>query len=413
MQVAFLSGGDDPLKGFSRTQLMSVAKDRGIYRRKGITEPELRAAVEKDIKGKPVDAKVASLAHVLKHDQAPDVLHKAEPGLIEKARSRTAAGPGKPGHEGLIGTSAAEKATKEPVDHAAVADRVSELADLDPRPGEDKGDLHRRRIDAITAELADLNQADLRKVARVLGVKMPARLSAAEMRDHIARGASSFGSSHKPAAAETPSLARQVDPSVPATSAAALAAPPRKLDAMLAAGDPRADALWYRNGDNSTETSTGLPGAFEMADQLRSGRLDPQMKARIKDIDSVMEESRLTQSILVYRGVDRLGGLSPDEAIGEGRSLVGREFRDKAFVSTSTDAEHASWFGGTVMRITVPPGTGAVRMSDRGRTERDSNESEILLDRNLSYRIVAQYGRGQVKGPWGGAYVLDVEVVPR
>lgn len=192
---------------------------------------------------------------------------------------------------------------------------------------------------------------------------------------------------------------------------AALAAPPHKLSELTAAGDPRADALWYRAGDNSLETSSGTVGAFEMNDQMRSRRLDPAMKARVTAIDSVMAESPLPEPILVYRGAAQLGGIKPGEAILEGRNLVGREFTDRAFVSTTTDADHASWFGGTVMRITVPKGTGAIRMADRAGTERDQQESEILLDRDLKYRITAQYGRGELEGPWGGAYVLDVEVV--
>lgn len=182
---------------------------------------------------------------------------------------------------------------------------------------------------------------------------------------------------------------------------------------MTSAGDPRAEALWYRAGDNSLETDSGRPGSFEMSAQLRgSEKMTPEMRKRVKDIDSVMAESKLPEPILVYRGADKLGGVRPDEAIGQGRNLVGREFKDKSFVSTSTDAAHAHWFGGTVLRITAPAGTPAITMADRKGTERDSRESEILLDRGLTYRVVAQYGRGELKGDWGGAYVLDVEVVP-
>lgn len=191
---------------------------------------------------------------------------------------------------------------------------------------------------------------------------------------------------------------------------AALDAPPVKLEELSASGDPRAQSLWYRTGDNSIETG-GTPGAFQMSDQMRSGHFTPEMRGRIEDIDSLMAESRLRDPIEVYRGVDRLGGLRPDEAISAGRNLVGREFTDKAFVSATTDAEHGSWFGSTVMRIHVPPGTRAIRMADRAGTERDAKESEILLNRGLKFRILAQYGRGELKGPWGGAYVLDVEVV--
>lgn len=68
MQLSLHTGGD--LDGFSRPQLMSVAKDRGIYRRKGVTEPELRAAIEKDIKAKGVSDRAKALAKAL--DEAGD-----------------------------------------------------------------------------------------------------------------------------------------------------------------------------------------------------------------------------------------------------------------------------------------------------------------------------------------------------
>jgi hypothetical protein len=192
--------------------------------------------------------------------------------------------------------------------------------------------------------------------------------------------------------------------SEPRSGDAALAAPPMKLADMT--GDPRAEALWYRSGDNSLETATGRPGAFDMADQLRSRRLDPAMKARVAAIDSVMKESQLPGPIEVYRGVDL------ENVFRDWENVVGKQFTDRSFVSTTTDAKHASDFGGAVMRLRVPAGTKAVRMADRGGTDFDERESEILLDRGLRFRIIRQYERGELKGPWGGARVLDVEVVP-
>lgn len=65
-------GGGHPLEGFSRPSLLKAAKDRGIYVRRGASEDELRTALEKDIKAKPTDAKVAGLAHALAHGQVPE-----------------------------------------------------------------------------------------------------------------------------------------------------------------------------------------------------------------------------------------------------------------------------------------------------------------------------------------------------
>ena len=184
----------------------------------------------------------------------------------------------------------------------------------------------------------------------------------------------------------------------------ALAAPPHNLEALTAAGDPRADALWYRTGDNSMETASGIPGSFEMSEQMRAGgaRMTPETKARVKDISSVMKESVLTAPIEVYRGFEA-------DKLGEPGRRVGKQFTDKAFVSATTDTRHASQFGGTVMRIRVPAGTSAIRTADRPGS-RYENESEILLNRGLRFRVVAEHPRGRIPG-FGGAHVIDVEIV--
>jgi hypothetical protein len=39
-----------------------------------------------------------------------------------------------------------------------------------------------------------------------------------------------------------------------------LEVPPLNLADLTERGDPRADALWYRTGDNSMDTPDGMPG---------------------------------------------------------------------------------------------------------------------------------------------------------
>lgn len=181
----------------------------------------------------------------------------------------------------------------------------------------------------------------------------------------------------------------------------ALAAPPRDLAKLTEQGDPRAESLWHRTGDNSLETDDGRPGFVGLNDYMRNRdeypEADPEMDRRIADIDSVMAESRLASAIEVYRGVDAYH-------LGEPGELTGIEFTDRAFVSTSTDREHASGFNdGVVMRIHVPAGIAAVRGADR---DGDPPESEIVLDRGLTYRVTGE--RETDAGP-----EIDVEVVLR
>lgn len=178
----------------------------------------------------------------------------------------------------------------------------------------------------------------------------------------------------------------------------ALAAPPLKLADM--SDDSRAEALWFRTGDNSDETRDRLPGFVSFNRHMREGGNDPEMDARVADVDSAMRDSVLTQPIEVLRGLEY-------GSLGEPGTLRGTEFSDKAFASTTTDPDHARAFGTAVMRIRVPAGVSAVRMADR---DSDPVESEILLDRDLRYRIVGEEieknERGRVK-----RHLIDVEVV--
>ena len=68
---------------------------------------------------------------------------------------------------------------------------------------------------------------------------------------------------------------------------------------------------------------------------------------------------------------------------------------------------HALAFEGSLLRIRVPAGVAAVRMADRDDT---LAESEVLLDRDLRFRVTGERftrdDRDRVIG-----HVIDVEVV--
>lgn len=125
-------------------------------------------------------------------------------------------------------------------------------------------------------------------------------------------------------------------------------------------------------------------------------------------LDSLMDESRLPQPIVTWRGM-RNGDTLFGDAFAD--DLTGAEWSDAAFSSTSTDEEEALAFsqdtlgnsvpGSTVMHVLVPSGVGALELSD------DNYESEVLLSRGLRFRVVNDWGHNE----HNGVRVLDVEVV--
>jgi hypothetical protein len=120
-------------------------------------------------------------------------------------------------------------------------------------------------------------------------------------------------------------------------------------------------------------------------------------------IDSVMDRSVLQREVLVHRGVR--AGRNVFGAAWQG-SLVGAEWTEDAYLSTTADAAIADRFTqatlrhGAAMRILAPKGTKGIMLSDR------EYESEILLERGLRLRVVTDTGPGPAR-------VIEVEVVPR
>ncbi len=141
--------------------------------------------------------------------------------------------------------------------------------------------------------------------------------------------------------------------------------------------------------------------------RLRNGGVEgddtvSQRHARtVAAMDSAMRRNRLNRDVVSHRGLDgrRLFG---DRFNG---NMAGMEWREDAFVSTSTDEAMAGTFaegdGALMMRILTPAGVGAVEMSD------ESYESELLLQRGLTMRVAADHGVDA-----NGVRRIDVEVVP-
>lgn len=143
------------------------------------------------------------------------------------------------------------------------------------------------------------------------------------------------------------------------------------------------------NGSLRGEIAPILPGSKE--------------DKRIRGLDRVTKRSETTGRIEVWRGMhsgqerlfgDRLGG-----------NMTGMEWHEKAFTSTSARKSASQEFAGqgVLMRIHARPGIGAVKM-DHGIHD---GEGEILLQRDLKFRVVADHGIDPV---WKYRSI-DVEVI--
>ena len=136
--------------------------------------------------------------------------------------------------------------------------------------------------------------------------------------------------------------------------------------------------------------------------QLRRGAdLDPLVARRVERIDAVMARAGLDRDVVAWRGITQAGRLFGDRLAGD---LTGYAWREDAYVSTSALRRQAQQFvyheGQVLMRLLVPRGTGAVRLSDQ------YDQAELLLRRGLALRVVADRGVSP-----DGYRLLDVEVM--
>lgn len=143
--------------------------------------------------------------------------------------------------------------------------------------------------------------------------------------------------------------------------------------------------------------------------ELRGGKQSAKTKATVDQIDRVMAESKLDDDVVVHRGI---GDIERVFGAAAKKKLVGAEWQDDGFQSTTADAGIAERFtigeqgkrASAVMKIRVPKGTGAIQLSD------DRYEAEMLLERGLRLRVVSD------TGPWRrgqkGFRTIEVEVVP-
>lgn len=140
------------------------------------------------------------------------------------------------------------------------------------------------------------------------------------------------------------------------------------------------DALtWYTGGD-----------FYDFNQALRNDA--PENLDKLKSMDAAMKKSVLTEPITVSRGSTAdLLGFKSKPTIAELKELIGGEFMDKAFVSTS--AKKGGGFTGDIgYKITVPPGKGRGQYIEQISKFKGSNEVEFLLNRNTKFRVTSVSG---------------------
>lgn len=147
-------------------------------------------------------------------------------------------------------------------------------------------------------------------------------------------------------------------------------------------------------------------GDYSSINESLRGHADPEttakVSAHIARMDAVYEVSPLAGDVGVYRGM----GNSAVFGVHFDGDLTGFAWREDAYMSTSASESTARGFAysadgrGVLMRLIIPKGTGSVNMHN--------SESELLLMRGLSLRVVADHGMRVDK--FGDTHrLLDVE----
>jgi hypothetical protein len=219
-----------------------------------------------------------------------------------------------------------------------------------------------------------------------------------------------------PDAPEPPASA----PPSPAAEPSAVT-PPASFDQRLADARSGDDALASAPANMLSPDSGLTPEQFDAVDEyrdifytgvnnaLRGGPNNDEIQSRIDNLDAAMEGSRLTSDIVTYRGLTNGSAMFGDRLGGD---LTGMEWDEQAYSSTSADRDLAEEFAtnthdlsrSVVMRMLVPAGVGGITLSDANADGGYPPESEVLLQRGLRLRVVADNG--------GTPRQIDVEVVP-
>lgn len=127
----------------------------------------------------------------------------------------------------------------------------------------------------------------------------------------------------------------------------------------------------------------------------------------ISNIDAAMAASPpLEGDVVLYRGFS-----GPQTVFKSGKwnevNVAGMEWSQRSYSSTSgqlSTAQGFAGYGGVVMRVIIPKGMNVHGINAKGGQH--GGENEIILQRGLRYRVVADYGKHD------GRRYIDVMVVP-
>lgn len=164
------------------------------------------------------------------------------------------------------------------------------------------------------------------------------------------------------------------------------------------------------------DSVTGFTNHGETSRELRksngkTSELSDKTKKRVKALDAVMEESKLTDDIFVYSEVADAKKVFGDAWSKDGNN-TGLTWVDHGYVDTDVRAtvspyDHSA--NNIQVSYLVPKGTKAIGTDFTVKKAMSkSGNREILLDRNLKYRIVSDTGPRQ---SMNAIRLVSVEVV--
>jgi hypothetical protein len=138
----------------------------------------------------------------------------------------------------------------------------------------------------------------------------------------------------------------------------------------------------YQGGSSSMLRTANDPGALEFQRTIARQQLEqPENARQIRELDSAMARSETTADAVLYRGVQPALANVPEP---------GQSYVDYSFVSTSADQNVAAGFGPMVLEVRVPAGTRAVNVSQALGSRSQFEQSEFLLDRGMTFRVVSK-----------------------
>jgi hypothetical protein len=136
-------------------------------------------------------------------------------------------------------------------------------------------------------------------------------------------------------------------------------------------------------GTNSLTTEEAVAVEKYIGEQfhtINSGlRKSSRMSQLVTHLDNAINKSPLSRPVVVYRGVGRSLSEKLEESWANSKSA---SFVDKAFVSTSASKQSATKFSKHMIEISVPAGTHALAIADKG-------EAELLFGRGHKFKVTS------------------------